>query len=130
MFPTLLTIGSFSLSSFGVFLALAFLFGVFLIWRLSRAWDLDEEKILDLMLLTFLGGLVGARLFFGLINILAVKWGYNEVKIFLIWFDILAYLFFVGLAIWGIIAGRCGNGIYSAFLIFAVWIIWGFLAVI
>ncbi len=72
---------------------------------------------------------IGLNIFFGLINILAVKWGYNEVKIFLIWFDIFAYLLFVGLAIWGIIVKRCGTGIYSAFLIFGVWIIWGFLAV-
>jgi len=55
-----------SVSSFGVFLALGFLVGVFLIWRLARAWDLNEEKILDLTLLTFLGGLIGARLFFAL----------------------------------------------------------------
>lgn len=64
MFPVLFSIGGLSISSFGVFLALAFLFGVFLIWRLSRAWDLSEEKILDLTLLSFLGGLLGARIFF------------------------------------------------------------------
>lgn len=68
MLPVLFSIGSVSISSFGMFLALGFLVGVFLIWRLSRAWDLDEEKILDLTLLTFLGGLVGARLYFGLTN--------------------------------------------------------------
>lgn len=68
MFPTFLTLGSFSLSSFGVFLALAFLFGVFLMWRLARAWDLDEEKVLDLTLLTFFGGLIEARLYFGITN--------------------------------------------------------------
>lgn len=64
MLPVLFSIGSVSVSSFGVFLALAFLFAVFLIWRLARAWDLDEEKILDLTLLTFLGGLVFARIYF------------------------------------------------------------------
>lgn len=45
-------------------MALGLLAGVFLIWRLSRAWDLDEEKILDLTLLVFLGGLIGARAYF------------------------------------------------------------------
>lgn len=69
MFPVLFTIGSTPVSSFGVFLALGFLFGVFLIWRLSRAWDLDEEKVLDLTLLTFLGGLLGARFYFVLENL-------------------------------------------------------------
>lgn len=64
MLPVLFSIGNISISSFGVFLALAFLFGVFLIWRLSRAWDLPEERILDLTLLSFAGGLLGARIFF------------------------------------------------------------------
>lgn len=64
MLPVLFSIGNVAVSSFGVFLALAFLFAVFLIWRLARAWELDEEKILDLTLLTFLGGLVFARIYF------------------------------------------------------------------
>lgn len=66
MFPVLFSIDKISVSSFGVFLALGFMFGVFLVWRLSRAWDLDEEKMLDLTLLTFLGGLLGARIYYGL----------------------------------------------------------------
>lgn len=64
MLPVLFSIGKISVSAFGVFLAIGFLVGVFLVWRLSRAWDLDEEKILDLTILTFLGGLIGARLYF------------------------------------------------------------------
>lgn len=68
MFPVLFSIGGFTVSSFGIFLALGFLFGIFLIWRLARAWDLDEEKVLDLMLLTFVGAFVGARVYFALEN--------------------------------------------------------------
>ena len=64
MFPVLFSIGKFAVSSYGVFLALGFLLGIFLVWRLGRAWDLDEEKTLDLTLLTFLGGLLGARVYF------------------------------------------------------------------
>ena len=64
MFPVLFSIGKISISSFGVFLAAGFLLGLFLIWRLSRAWDLDEEKILDLAILTLLGALAGARIIF------------------------------------------------------------------
>lgn len=64
MLPVLFSIGKWPVSSFGVFLTLGFLIGFFLVWRLSRAWDLDEEKVLDLTLLTFLGGLVGARIYF------------------------------------------------------------------
>lgn len=68
MLPVLFSIGNLNVSSFGAFLALGFLYGIFLIWRLARAWDLDEEKILDLTLLTFLGGLFGARLYFAIQN--------------------------------------------------------------
>lgn len=68
MIPVLFSIGNIAVSSFGVFLALGFLVGVFLIWRLSRAWDLDEEQILDITLVTFLGGLIGARIYFVLNN--------------------------------------------------------------
>lgn len=68
MIPVLFTIGGRSVSSFGVFLALGFLYGIFLIWRLTRAWDLDEERVLDLTLLTFIGGLLGARLYFAAYN--------------------------------------------------------------
>ena len=64
MFPVLFSVGKFSVSSFGVFLALGVLLGIFLVWRLCRAWDMDEEKVLDLTLLTFLGGFFGARIYF------------------------------------------------------------------
>ncbi len=69
MFPVLFSIGKISVSTFGVFLSLGFILGIFLIWRLARAWDIDEEKILDLTLLTFIGGLVGARVYFVLTNL-------------------------------------------------------------
>lgn len=69
MFPVLFSIGTLSVSSYGVFLALGILFGIFLVWRLCRAWELDEEKILDLTVLTFLGGLLGARVYFVILNL-------------------------------------------------------------
>ena len=68
---------------------------------------------------------IGLNIFFGLINIYAAKWGYVDVQKFLICSDILAYLLFVGLAIWGIKSKRTGADIYSVFVIFGVWIVWG-----
>lgn len=68
MLPTLFTIGTISISSFGFFLSLGFLFALHLIWRLARAWDLPEEKILDLFFLTIFGGLLGARILFIILN--------------------------------------------------------------
>ncbi|QQG43227.1 MAG: prolipoprotein diacylglyceryl transferase [Candidatus Daviesbacteria bacterium] len=64
MLPVLFSLGNLSISSFGLFLSLGFLYGVFLTWRLSRAWDINEEKVLDLVLLVFFGGILGARLLF------------------------------------------------------------------
>lgn len=64
MLPVLFSFGSISVSSFGLFLALGFIYGTFLVWRLARAWELNEEKVLDLTLLTFFGGLIGSRIYF------------------------------------------------------------------
>lgn len=96
MFPVLFSIGKFSVSSFGVFLALGFLLSIFLIWRLARAWDFSEEKILDLTLLTFLGGLVGARIYFVLEH-----WGLFVVGPL----NILLFYKFPGFSFWGGILG-------------------------
>ncbi len=64
MFPILFTIGKLPISSLGVFLVLALFYALFLVWRLSRAWDLDEEKILDLTFMTGFGAFLAARLYF------------------------------------------------------------------
>jgi phosphatidylglycerol---prolipoprotein diacylglyceryl transferase len=96
MFPVLFSIGKFSISSFGFFLALAFLFATFLVWRLARAWDLDEEKILDLILLSFFGGIIGARIFFVLLNFEAFS--DNLMKILLV-------TRYPGLSFWGGLLG-------------------------
>lgn len=69
MLPVLFSIGPLSISSFGLFLAVGFLYGTFLVWRLARAFDLNEEKILDLTLLSFFGGLIGSRILFIILNL-------------------------------------------------------------
>jgi len=68
MLPVLFSIGPIPISSFGFFLSLGFIYGSFLVWRLSRAWELNVEKILDMIILTFFGGLIGARIFFVALN--------------------------------------------------------------
>lgn len=92
MFPVLITVGDVAVSSFGFFLALAFLFGTFLVWRLARAWDMDEERILDLTLLTFLGGLIGARAYFILEHF--EFFGFNLLKM-------LQIIQYPGFSFWG-----------------------------
>lgn len=64
MHPVLISIGSLSISSFGFLLMLGFISATFVAWRLAKTYDLNEEKVLDLVILTFLGGLLGARIYF------------------------------------------------------------------
>lgn len=105
MIPVLFSSGSFSLTSFGLFLALAHILGLFLIWRLARAWDLDEEKILDLVILTIIGGVAGARLLFILGHF--GDFGTDPLK----W--ILFYKY-AGFSFWGAILGGLVSLIFFA----------------
>lgn len=96
MLPVLFSIGPISISSFGFFLALGFLYGVFLIWRLTRAFELNEEKMLDLALLSFFGGLIGARILFIILEF--DSFGPDPLK----WVLITKY---PGLNFWGALLG-------------------------
>src|SRR3989344_2862437 len=91
MFPVLLSIGNFPVSSFGLFLAMGIFTGAFAVWRISRGYDLDAEKILDLVFLTVGFGFLFARISFVLSN-LAI-------------FDSFLKIFFLnrypGLSFWG-----------------------------
>lgn len=64
MHPELLTVGPLTISSFGASLTSAFFLSIFLSWRIARAYDISEEKILDMAILSLLGGLIGARILF------------------------------------------------------------------
>lgn len=64
MFPVLITLGKIPISSLGIFLVLALFCALFLVWRLSRAWDLDAEKILDITFITSFGAFFTSRLYF------------------------------------------------------------------
>lgn len=96
MWPVLFSLGPIPISSFGFFLSLGFLVATFLTWRLSRAWDLSEEKILDLVLLTFFGVLLGSRVFFILQNFDSFGFGIDK------WILITKY---PGLNFWGAFLG-------------------------
>lgn len=62
--PTLISIGSFSISSFGFFCAVTYLIGAFLIWRVFRDKGIEDEKFFDNFLVVSLISFLGARLFF------------------------------------------------------------------
>lgn len=83
------------------------------------------EFKLDYWTKLWLGWAAGINVFFGAVNIMSVKWGYNDVKEFLIYCDLVAYGIFMILAILGWQSKRLGAGAYSVFLIFSGWLAWG-----
>ena len=64
MLPILLSLGPIKIYSYGLFVALAFIVATFLIWKLSREEEIEEEKILDLILVTIFFAIIGARIFY------------------------------------------------------------------
>jgi phosphatidylglycerol:prolipoprotein diacylglycerol transferase len=64
MYPVLLQLGSFELRSYGVIVALSFLLGLWLSVKEAKRNGLDPALIQDFALYAFLGGIIGARLYF------------------------------------------------------------------
>ncbi|HEX4275984.1 MAG TPA: prolipoprotein diacylglyceryl transferase [Bryobacteraceae bacterium] len=61
MFPRLITIGSFSLPSYGVLVALAFLVALAMASRFAKQRGLNSEKIVNLGVYCALAGMLGAK---------------------------------------------------------------------
>ena len=69
MCPRLFTIGSFSLPSYGVLVAIGFLVGLFLASRLARRSGFNPDKITNLGVYVFLAAIFGAKAFMILHNL-------------------------------------------------------------
>lgn len=98
MNPVLFNIFGQPISSFGFFLLFAFLISSFYIWRLVRRQELSEERCLDMILLTFFGGLIIARVYYVLFHLDQ----FNNVM------DMLLINKYPGLSFWGGIIGGLG----------------------
>jgi phosphatidylglycerol:prolipoprotein diacylglycerol transferase len=68
MYPVLLQIGNFEIRSYGVIVALSFLLALWLGAREAKGNGLDPQVVQDFALYAFLGGLIGARLYFVLFS--------------------------------------------------------------
>lgn len=88
-------IGPFPISSFGLSLLLAFLLSTFIIWRISRVYDIDSEQTIDQILVSIGGALIGARLYFVLLHLSLID---SATKFFLI-------NRYPGLSFWGALVG-------------------------
>ncbi|MBI4040056.1 prolipoprotein diacylglyceryl transferase [Candidatus Daviesbacteria bacterium] len=112
MFPVLFNLGPVAISSFGFFMAAAFLVAVFAIWRVTQVYGIDEEKTLDLILLTFFGGVIGARIYFVLLNLSY----FNDIS------KVLLINRYPGLSFWGaLLGGILALGYFSARLRLNFW---------
>ncbi len=64
MMPVLFQIGNMTIYSYGVILLIGFVSCLFFIFRKIRKVYLDEEKSFDVLFLSIIGSIIGARLFF------------------------------------------------------------------
>jgi phosphatidylglycerol---prolipoprotein diacylglyceryl transferase len=69
MCPRLFTIGSFSVPTYGVLVALGFLAGLYLVGRLSLRAGLDADKMTNLGVYVALAAILGAKVFMILTNL-------------------------------------------------------------
>ena len=64
MYPEIVRFGDFSISSFGLMIAVCFIVGYWLIMSEARRKKLDEKMISNMFLLTMIGGIVGAKVLY------------------------------------------------------------------
>jgi len=100
MLPVLVSLGPLTIYSYGVFLALGFLVGLFVVWKKGREAYFDEESLYDTVLVTALFALVGARFFYLVTH--PADFGYNVFS----WVNLIGRPGFSHLG--AIIGGGCG----------------------
>lgn len=89
MLPILFQVGPIQVYSYGFLLTLAYLAGTFVFWREGRKRGFNEEKLLDLSILTLIGALIGGRALYVLLN-----WSYFQedmISVFYFWQGGFAY---------------------------------------
>jgi len=92
MFPVLFEIGPVKIYSYGLFMALAFLVGSFVVWKKAKEEAFDEGKIFDGIIITTFFGLMGARLHFILFHF--EHFGFDIIK--WLWLTRYVGLYFYG----------------------------------
>jgi phosphatidylglycerol:prolipoprotein diacylglycerol transferase len=98
MHPVLLRIGSFTIYTYGFFAALAMLTALWFILYQSGKWQLPAEQIMNLFFYSIIAGLVGARLFYVVLNLPAFI--ADPLEVFKVWNGGLVFYggFLTGLA--------------------------------
>jgi phosphatidylglycerol:prolipoprotein diacylglycerol transferase len=101
----LIKLGPVTIRWYGMMIALGALVAINAATRLAKRWGIDSEKIVSLALTCFLGGIVGARLYY-----VALSWQYFSTHLIEILFSPTEGLSIRGLSIHGGIIGAliCG----------------------
>jgi len=105
--PILVHLGPLAIRWYGLAIAGGFLASVYAAVRLARRWGIDSDKIVNGGLVAFIGGIVGARLYF-----VALSWPYFSLHPW----EILA-TWHGGLSIHGGLAGGLAAGV-----IYCLWV--------
>lgn len=96
MYPVLLTLFGYQVTSFGVFLILGILSSLFVLWRLAHIYEIDAEKVLDIFFITAIVSFIGSRALFVATNLGAFD-SFTKMVVF---------FKYSGLSFWGaLIAG-------------------------
>lgn len=82
MIPVLLDLKFIKIYTFGVFLVLAFFWGMFMLWRNIKLTSYKEEDVFDILFSALFGAILFGRLFFVLFNF--SKFGFSLLKFILI----------------------------------------------
>ena len=82
MLPILLSIGSFKIYSFGLFLSFALLWGLFVLWKQSRLTSYREEDIFDAVFWAIFGGAIVSRIIYVAFHFNTFGW--NILKFILV----------------------------------------------
>lgn len=69
MFPDLITVGPFTLHTYGLFVASGFLVGLLVTLRLGKAEGLSSQQIMDMGFLMILSAVVGSRVLYVVMNL-------------------------------------------------------------
>src|SRR3972149_4070272 len=75
MLPILFKAGPITIYSFGFFLTLGYLAGAFILWREGKRQGYNEERLLDLSVISLIAALVGAGAYF----VRRWKWSFFQI---------------------------------------------------
>jgi phosphatidylglycerol:prolipoprotein diacylglycerol transferase len=86
MYPVLITLGRFSIRTYGVIVAIATITGIFVALHYAKTYQgIDEDSFLNFTIWTIIGGILGARIFWILVSPGADFYFKNPQHILAVW---------------------------------------------